>query len=90
MSKTLHEIRRAFAMLLFLAALALLAGRDALTLLGGVFEAMMHEILFVFLIAIALASMIACTSSTAPCVRGAPILSAQGDTLGYVCTNYRR
>ena len=35
-----------------------------------------------------LALVVACHSVTAPCLRGAPVLSATGDTLGYVCTNY--
>jgi hypothetical protein len=32
----------------------------------------------------------ACTTPTAPCVRGDPVLATNGDTLGWVCTNYRQ
>lgn len=31
----------------------------------------------------------ACTTSTEPCVRGDPVLAENGDTLGWVCTNYK-
>lgn len=43
---------------------------------------------FRLLLIAAILLVTACTTPTEPCVRGDPVLAENGDTLGWVCTNY--